>query len=85
MKRILITLWLVFVAMLLSTTYALEASETQQQTASTTWIEVGTVLGRYDNKPNWNATGPKELKLYVMYLGEKLIYRVEWELLSGCL
>ena len=51
-----------------------------QQTTSANWIEVGTVIGDcYDhNGVTWYLTGPKELKLYVLYLGEKLIYRVEW-------
>lgn len=51
-----------------------------QQTTSANWIEVGTVIGDcYDhNGATWYLTGPKELKLYVLYLGEKLIYRVEW-------
>ena len=51
-----------------------------QQTTSTNWIEVGTVIGDcYDhNGVTWYLTRPKELKLYVLYLGEKLIYRVEW-------
>ena len=51
-----------------------------QQTTSANWIEVGTVIGDcYNhNGGTWYLTGPKELKLYVLYLGEKLIYRVEW-------
>ena len=51
-----------------------------QQATSANWIEVGTVIGDcYDhNGVTWYLTGPKELKLYVLYLGEKLIYRVEW-------
>ena len=51
-----------------------------QQATSANWIEVGTVIGDcYDhNGATWYLTGPKELKLYVLYLGEKLIYRVEW-------
>ena len=51
-----------------------------QQTTSANWIEVGTVIGDYydHNGVTWYLTGPKELKLYVLYLGEKLIYRVEW-------
>ena len=51
-----------------------------QQTTSANWIEVGTVIGDcYDhNGVKWYLSGPKELKLYVLYLGEKLIYRVEW-------
>ena len=50
-----------------------------QQATSANWIEVGTVIGDcYHDGRTWYLTGPKELKLYVLYLGEKLIYRVEW-------
>ena len=50
-----------------------------QQATSANWIEVGTVIGDcYRDGRTWYLTGPKELKLYVLYLGEKLIYRVEW-------
>lgn len=81
MKRILIILWLAFVAMMLTTTYALEASETQQQIASPTWIEVGTVIGQAERtsyNEGYTYNGSNELKLYVMHLGDKLIYRVQW-------
>ena len=49
-----------------------------QQATSANWIEVGTVIGDCYRGGTWYVTGPKELKLYVLYLGEKLIYRVEW-------
>ena len=47
-----------------------------QQATSANWIEVGTVIGDCYRGGTWYVTGPKELKLYVLYLGEKLIYRV---------
>lgn len=82
MKRVLTTLWLVFIAIMINTTYALSALETQQQqTASPTWIEVGTVIGqaeRTSSNEGFTYNGSNKLKLYVMYLGDKLIYRVKW-------
>ena len=82
MKRVLTTLWLVFTAVMINTTYALEAPETQQQQpASPKWIEVGTVIGhaeRTSSNEGYTYYGSNELKLYVMYLGDKLIYRVQW-------
>ena len=82
MKRVLTTLWLVFIAVMINTTYALEAPETQQpQTASPTWIEVGTVIGEVNltgSGYTYYYNGGNLLKLYVMYLGDKLIYRVQW-------
>jgi len=50
-----------------------------QQPTSPNWIEVGSVYGESYGNPNdgYYVNGSKELKLYVMHLGDKLIYRVE--------
>lgn len=80
MKKYTILTIIFFLALFTFPVVATEQPQSSyQQTASPTWIEVGTVVGEcYDHDHNWYLTGPKELKLYVMYLGEKLIYRVEW-------
>ncbi len=80
-QRILI---LTIVSLLSALTFPIQATEltqaTSKESAPPSWIEVGTVIGEcYDHSGiSWYLTGPKELKLYIMYLGEKLIYRVEW-------
>lgn len=82
MKRVLTILWLVFIAAMINTTYALETPETQQQkNAFPTWIEVGTVIGQAERtsyNEGYTYNGSNELILYVMYIGDKLIYRVQW-------
>lgn len=83
MKKIVTILWIGLIAAMSYATYALEAPEIQpQQTATPTWIEVGTVIGQVrqtsDNK-GYTYNGSNELKLYVMYIGDKLIYRVQWK------
>lgn len=81
MKRYLIlTIVSLFAAFTFSVPATVLQQTTSQQSESPRWIEVGTVVGEcYDhNAVGWYLKGPKELKLYVMYLGEKLIYRVEW-------
>lgn len=80
MKRYII---LSIVSIMSVFTFSLAASELQQassqQSANPNWIEVGTVIGDAWDSGTWYSNGPRELKLYVMYLGEKLIYRVEWD------
>ncbi|MDD6623149.1 MAG: hypothetical protein PUE90_10675 [Bacteroidales bacterium] len=81
MKRVLKFLCICTVVVLSLSTPVMGMPQTNnQQATSANWIEVGTVIGDcYDhNGVTWYLTGPKELKLYVLYLGEKLIYRVEW-------
>lgn len=82
MKRLLTILCFAFIALMLSSTYAAEVTESNQQaTTSPTWIEVGTVIGQAE-KTSYNQgytyNGSNELKLYVLYLGDKIIYRVQW-------
>lgn len=83
MKRVLTILWIAFITAMINTTYALEAPETQQkQPASPNWIEVGTVIGQAERtsyNEGYTYNGSNELILYVMYIGDKLIYRVQWK------
>lgn len=82
MRRLLTILWFAFITIILNTTYAAKTPETNQQpTASPTWIEVGTVIGQAERtsyNEGYTYNGSNELKLYVMHLGDKLIYRVQW-------
>ena len=80
MKRVLKFLCICTVVVLSLSTPVMGMPQTNnQQATSANWIEVGTVIGDcYRDGRTWYLTGPKELKLYVLYLGEKLIYRVEW-------
>ncbi|MGM9801202.1 MAG: hypothetical protein ACI309_02710 [Candidatus Limisoma sp.] len=79
MKRVLKFLCICTVVVLSLSTPVMGMPQTNnQQATSANWIEVGTVIGDCYRGGTWYVTGPKELKLYVLYLGEKLIYRVEW-------
>ena len=79
MKRVLKFLCICTVVVLSLSTPVMGMPQTNnQQATSANWIEVGTVIGDCYLGGTWYVTGPKELKLYVLYLGEKLIYRVEW-------
>lgn len=81
----IVTLLILFVAS--ANSVSVFAQETQQSTSTNNlWIEVGTVYGKsyaqyvyaYGEycKPVY-LNGNRELKLSVMHIGEKLIYRVE--------